>query len=96
MISKSDVLPGTHITAVGSDTPEKRELDPAILGIAHCIVVDSISQCRERGETKYALDDKIITEKDLIELGIVIEEYKVGMVTRSNGYMKKNTNPTLF
>ena len=30
------------------------------------------------------------------ELGIVIEEYKVGMVTRSNGYMKKNSNPTLF
>ena len=30
------------------------------------------------------------------ELGIVIEEYKVGAVTRSNGYMKKKTNPTLF
>ena len=73
LISKSDVMPGTHITAVGSDTPEKRELDPAILGISHCIVVDSISQCKERGETKYALDDKIIKENDLIELGTVIE-----------------------
>ena len=30
------------------------------------------------------------------ELGIVIEEYKFGKVIRSNGYMKKNTNPTLF
>ena len=30
------------------------------------------------------------------ELGIVIEEYKVGKVTRSNGYMKKSANPTLF
>ena len=30
------------------------------------------------------------------ELGIIIEEYKIGMVTRSNGYMKKNSNPTLF
>ena len=30
------------------------------------------------------------------ELGIVIEELNIGMVTRSNGYMKKNTNPTLF
>ena len=73
LISKSDIMPGTHITAVGSDTPEKSELDPAILGISHCIVVDSISQCRERGETKYALDDKIIEENDLIELGTVIE-----------------------
>ena len=30
------------------------------------------------------------------ELGIIIEEFKVGKVVRSKGYMKKNTNPTLF
>ena len=30
------------------------------------------------------------------ELGIIIEEYKVGKVTRSKGYMKKIINPTLF
>ena len=30
------------------------------------------------------------------ELGIIIEEYKLGKVIRSKGYMKKNINPTLF
>ena len=30
------------------------------------------------------------------ELGIIIEEYKMGKVIRSKGYMKKNINPTLF
>ena len=30
------------------------------------------------------------------ELGIIIEEYKVGKVIRLKGYMKKNINPTLF
>ena len=30
------------------------------------------------------------------ELGIVIEEYKEVIVTRSNGYIKKKSNPTLF
>ena len=30
------------------------------------------------------------------ELGIIIEEYKIGKVIRSKGYMKKNINPTLF
>ena len=30
------------------------------------------------------------------ELGIIIEEYKVGNGNRSKGYMKKNINPTLF
>ena len=30
------------------------------------------------------------------ELGIIIEEYRLGKVIRSKGYMKKNINPTLF
>ena len=30
------------------------------------------------------------------ELNIQIEEYKVGNVSRHNGYMKKIENPTLF
>ena len=30
------------------------------------------------------------------ELGIIIEEYKMGKVIRSKGYMKKNITPTLF
>jgi len=72
LIRKSDVIPGTHITAVGSDTPGKRELDPEILGMAHSLVVDSIPQCLERGETKYALDLGIVKEENLLELGKVI------------------------
>jgi ornithine cyclodeaminase len=35
-------------------------------------VVDSISQCLERGETKYALDLGLVKEDDLIELGEII------------------------
>ena len=72
LIRKSDINPGTHITAVGSDTPGKRELDPEILGMAHSLVVDSIPQCLERGETKYALDLGLIKQDDLIELGEII------------------------
>ena len=30
------------------------------------------------------------------ELDIEIEEYRVGKVSRNNGYMKKIENPTLF
>jgi len=73
LISKKDLRKGIHITAVGSDTPEKRELDPEILKIADVLVVDSISQCLERGETKYALDSNLISEDKLIELGKVIK-----------------------
>ena len=60
LIQKDDIKEGTHITAMGSDTPEKRELDPEILNIADAVVVDSIPQCLERGETKNALDRNLI------------------------------------
>ena len=43
-----DIQQGTHITAMGSDTPAKQELDSNILGKADCVIADSISQCIER------------------------------------------------
>ena len=76
LIQKDDIKEGTHITAMGSDTPEKRELDPEILNIADAVVVDSIPQCLERGETKNALDRNLIKEKDLIEIGTIIDSGK--------------------
>ena len=72
LINKGDLRKGTHITAVGSDTHEKQELDPNILKMADCLVVDSISQCLERGETKKAIDKNLI-ENNLVELGLVID-----------------------
>ena len=41
--------------------------------MAHSLVVDSIPQCLERGETKYALDLGLVKEENLIELGKVID-----------------------
>lgn len=73
LIFKDDVMKGTHITAVGSDTPDKRELDPEILKMANSLIVDSIPQCLERGETKKALDKDLINEDKLIELGEIID-----------------------
>jgi len=63
---------GTHITAVGSDTAEKQELDPAILKSADLVVGDSIAQCLERGEIYKALEAGQIEKKDLLELGQLI------------------------
>ena len=68
----SDLQAGTHITAVGADTPEKQELDAEILAKADLVVVDSTLQCKRRGEASHALKQKLITEKDMLELGSVI------------------------
>ena len=48
--------PGVHVTAVGSDSPGKRELDPACLRRAALVVVDLYEQCAAFGELKYSLD----------------------------------------
>ncbi len=63
---------GTHITAVGSDTPEKQELDPGILKRADLIVADSIEQCMKRGEIFKALASGFIEKSKLVELGQII------------------------
>jgi len=68
------IRPGTHITAVGSDTAVKQELDPAILARADRIVVDSLSQSELRGEAYRAVSAGAISRDRLVELGRVIED----------------------
>jgi ornithine cyclodeaminase len=68
------IRPGTHITAVGSDTPVKQELDPAILARADRVVVDSLSQSTLRGEVYKAVSAGAIGRERLVELGRVIED----------------------
>jgi ornithine cyclodeaminase len=78
LLRSADLKEGAHITAVGSDTPEKQELDPEILGRADVVVADSISQCLERGEIHKALESGAITQDELAELGDVIARRATG------------------
>lgn len=72
LLHASDVRPGTHITAVGSDTREKQELDATILARADVVVADSLAQCRVRGEIAHALAAGEIPDGKAIELGAVL------------------------
>ncbi len=72
LLSAAYLKPGVHITAVGSDTPEKQEVDSDILAKADLIVADSLAQCRLRGEIHKALEAGKITEDRCLELGAVI------------------------
>jgi len=73
-----DLRPGTHITAVGSDTPHKQELDAEILRRADVVVADSIAQCRLRGEIHKALEVGAIAPEKAVELGNVISGRATG------------------
>ncbi|KAA3665082.1 MAG: ornithine cyclodeaminase family protein [Chloroflexi bacterium] len=72
LLHASDLQPGTHITAVGSDTPHKQELDAHILARANVVVADSIPQCLARGEIYQAIQAGLLTQDRLVELGNVI------------------------
>ncbi len=72
LLQVDQIQRGTHITAVGSDTPEKIELDPRILQKADIVVADSIEQCLIRGEISQAMKAGVLKKEDLVELGNVI------------------------
>ena len=65
------VNPGTHITAMGSDTVSKRELSSDVLLQADIVVTDSRSQSKERGEIYQASKDGF-SVNGTTELGEII------------------------
>ena len=65
------VNPGTHITAMGSDTIAKRELSSDVLLQANIVVTDSRSQSKERGEIYQASKDGF-SVNGTTELGEII------------------------
>jgi len=66
------ILPGTHITAVGSDGGGKQEIEANIYSKTDLCVVDSVSQCALLGESHYAISAGILDESKLVELGAII------------------------
>ena len=78
LIQSDWIKSGTHITAVGSDTPEKCELDPNILSKADLIVADSIEQNLIRGEIHQAIKRSLIDSESIVELGEIFAGLKPG------------------
>lgn len=73
LLTEKDVLAGTHITAVGSDTPEKQELSSSLLAKADIIIADSISQSQSRGEIFRARQSGSINSDKIVELGNALQ-----------------------
>jgi ornithine cyclodeaminase len=50
--------PGTHVTAVGSDTVGKRELASSVLSRADLLAADRLEVCQEVGELQYLAETR--------------------------------------
>lgn len=57
LLRAADLQPGTHIHAVGADSPGKQELDPEILRKASLVLADSLAQCARLGEMQHCAGD---------------------------------------
>ena len=72
LLKAGDIRRGTHISAFGSDTPPKNEVESAILGKADIVAVDSLEQSQLRGEIYHARKAGYITDDDIVELGDIV------------------------
>jgi len=77
----ADVLPGSHITAVGSDTPQKAELGAGLIARADRLVADSRRQARERGELRRAPPGAEVAELGEVIAGRVPGRRAAGDIT---------------
>jgi ectoine utilization protein EutC len=72
-VLKADWLhPGLHVTAMGSDGPEKNEIDPRAIATADLYVADRASQCERLGELRSALAGGFWTKGEPVELGDIV------------------------
>src|SRR6185436_13253009 len=77
-LKREYVSRGTFIAAVGADSEDKQELDPALIG-SNKVVVDLLEQCASIGELHHALNHGLLTKQEVhAELGEVITGKKAG------------------
>lgn len=70
-----EVQPGTHIVAVGADSPGKQELDPTLFGRVQLIVTDDHEQCVDHGDLSHAINEGIIPDDIDQNLGAILENF---------------------
>lgn len=73
LLQAADILPGTLIVAIGSDTQHKQELESEILQKANLVIADSIPQSKSRGEVYQAVKAGSISEEKVVELGKALQ-----------------------
>jgi len=77
-LKREEVRPGTFVAAVGADSEDKQEIDPALLA-AHAVVVDILEQCATIGDLHHALAAGLMTRADVrAELGQVVAARRPG------------------
>lgn len=83
LIQSDWVAEGTHITAIGADSPGKQELATALVVRADLRICDMAQQSLDHGEYQTAYAGGQITRADVVELGLVLAGDHVGRQSES-------------
>ena len=70
----NDLPKSLHLVALGSDSPGKIELDPAILGKAEAIITDDVEQCLHHGEFGAAVREGQVSPTSALPLGALLKK----------------------
>ena len=72
LFDASDLQPGTHVTALGADSPGKQELDPACFTRAAYIATDDHRQCLTLGDFGVAVRAGAVNADADVSLGSLL------------------------
>jgi ornithine cyclodeaminase/alanine dehydrogenase-like protein (mu-crystallin family) len=81
LLGRDHVAPGTFVAAIGADSADKQELEPALMA-AGVVVVDVLEQCAEIGDLHHALRAGALTRESVhAELADLVAGRKPGRRT---------------
>lgn len=94
-ISKEFISRGTFIAAVGADSEDKQELEPALLSTCK-VVTDVTEQCATIGELHHALKDGCVSLGEIYaELGEIVAGKKPGRTNDEENFIFDSTGMAL-
>jgi len=94
-LKREYVSHGSFIAAVGADSEDKQELDPALIG-SNKVVVDLLEQCASIGELHHALKHGLLTKQDVhAELGEIVTGKKAGRTSEEEIIIFDSTGTAL-
>jgi ornithine cyclodeaminase len=76
------IAPGTHVTAVGADSPGKQELETGLVARAGILLADSAAQSIDHGEFAHAVAAGLVPAERIGEIGASLG---AGSLTREPG-----------
>lgn len=94
-LKREMVAKGAFIAAVGADSPDKQELDPALMR-GNKVVTDILEQCATIGELHHALEKGLLTRAEVhAELGEVVAGRKPGRTSEEEIIIFDSTGTAL-